>query len=76
MAQLSIETDGSEYFISNTEISIPEDLCTNENNDHGGTKSVVKSVQKSDIVSILLMIQFPPEMVENCWRYGRKLVTR
>ena len=54
MAQLSIETDGSEYFISNTEIAIPEDLCTNENNDHGGTKSVLEAVRKSDIVSILL----------------------
>ena len=54
MAQLSIETDASEYFITNTEISIPEDLCTNENNDHGGTKSVLEAVQKSDIVSILL----------------------
>ena len=27
LAQLSIETDASEYFITNTEISIPEDLC-------------------------------------------------
>ena len=54
LAQLSIETDGSENFISNTEISIPEDLCTNENNDHGGTESVLEAVRKSDIVSILL----------------------
>ena len=54
MAQLSIETDGSEYFISNTEISLPEDLCTNENNDHGGTELVLEAVRKSDIVSILL----------------------
>ena len=54
MAQLSIETGGSEYFISHSEISIPEDLCTNENNDHGGTKSVLEAVRKSDIVSILL----------------------
>ena len=54
LAQLSIETDGSEYFISNTEISIPEDLCTNENNDHDGTESVLEAVWKSDIVSILL----------------------
>ena len=54
MAQLSIETGGSEYFISNTEISIPEDLCTNENNDHGGTESVLEAVRRSDIVSILL----------------------
>ena len=54
MAQLSIETGGSEYFISNSEISIPEDLCTNENNDHGSTESVLEAVWKSDIVSILL----------------------
>ena len=54
MAQLSIQTDATEYFISNSEISIPEDLCTNENNDHGGTESVLEAVWKSDIVSILL----------------------
>ena len=54
LAQLSIETGGSEYFISNTEISIPEDLCSNENNDHGSTELVLEPVQKSDIVSILL----------------------
>ena len=54
LAQLSIETDGCEYFISNSEISIPEDLCTNENKDHSGTKSVLEAVRKSDIVSILL----------------------
>ena len=54
LAQLSIETDGTEYFISNTEISIPEDLCTNENNDHSGTESLLEAVWKSDIVSILL----------------------
>ena len=54
MAQLSIETDVTEYFISNTEIAIPEDLCTNENNDHGCTESVLEAVWKSDIVSILL----------------------
>ena len=54
LAQLSNETDGSEYFISNSEMSIPEDLCTNENNDHGSTESVLEAVRKSDIVSILL----------------------
>ena len=54
LAQLSIETDGSEYFIVNSEISLPEDLNTNENNDHGGTESVLEAVQKNDIVSILL----------------------
>ena len=55
MTQLSIETGGSEYIISNTEISIAEALCTNENNDHGGTESVLEAVWKSDIVSILLI---------------------
>ena len=54
MAELSIETDGTEYFISNTEISIPEDLSTNENNDHGSTESLLEAVRKSDIVSVLL----------------------
>ena len=54
LAQLSIETGGSEYFIVNSEISIPEDLCTNENDDLGGTESVLEAVRKSDIVSILL----------------------
>ena len=54
LAQLSIETDCSEYFLVNSEISIPEDLRTNENNDHGGTESVLEAVRKSDIVSILL----------------------
>ena len=56
LAQLSIETGGSEYIISNTEISrsIAEALCTNENNNHGSTESVLEAVRKSDIVSILL----------------------
>ena len=54
MAQLSIETDGSEYYIVNSEISQPEDVCTNANNDHGGTESALEAVWKSDIVSILL----------------------
>ena len=54
MAELSIETDDTECIISNTEISIPEDSSTNENNDHGSTKSLLEAVQKSDIVSVLL----------------------
>ena len=54
MAQLSIETDGSEYFIVNSEISLPEDICTNENNDHGGAESALEAVRESDIVFILL----------------------
>ena len=54
LAQLSIENGGSEYFISDSEISVPEDLCTNENNEHGGTESVLEAVRRSDIVSILL----------------------
>ena len=53
MAELSIETDDTECIISNTEISIPEDSSTNENNDHG-TESLLETVQKSDIVSVLL----------------------
>ena len=54
LAELSIETDDTECIISNTEISIPEDSSSNENNDHGGTKSLFETVQKSDIVSVLL----------------------
>ena len=54
MAELSIETDDTECIISDTEISIPEDLSTNENNDHGGTESLLEAVRKSEIVSVLL----------------------
>ena len=54
MAELSIETDDTECIISNTEISIPQDSSTNENNDHGSTKTLFETVQKSDIVSVLL----------------------
>ena len=54
LAELSIETDGTEYFISNTEISIPEDLSTIENNDHSSTEALLEAVWKSDIVSVLL----------------------
>ena len=54
MAELSIETDDTECIISNTEISIPQDSCTNENNDDGGTETLFETVWKSDIVSVLL----------------------
>ena len=54
MAELSIETDDTECIISNTEISIPQDSSTNENNDDSGTKTLFETVQKSDIVSVLL----------------------
>ena len=54
LAELSIETDDTESIISNTEISIPEDSSTSGNNDHGGTKSLLEAVWKSDIVSVLL----------------------
>ena len=54
MGELSIETDDTECIISNTEISIPEDSSTNENNDHGGTEPLLETVWKSDIVSVLL----------------------
>ena len=54
LAELSIETDDTECIISNTEISIPQDSSTNENNDKGGTVTLFETVQKSDIVSVLL----------------------
>ena len=54
LAELSIETDDIECIISNTEISIPQDSSTNENNDYGGTGTLLETVQKSDIVSVLL----------------------
>ena len=54
MAELSIEMGDTECIISNTEISIPQDSSTNENNDDGGTETLFGTVQKSDIVSVLL----------------------
>ena len=54
MAELDIETDDTACMISNTEISIPQDSSTNENNDDGGTETLLETVQKSDIVSVLL----------------------
>ena len=51
MAQLIIETGDTECIISNTEISIPQD--SSANNDDG-TKTLFETVQKSDIVSVLL----------------------
>ena len=46
--------DDTECIISNTEISIPQDSSTNENNSHGSTETLFETVQKSDIVSVLL----------------------
>ena len=46
--------DDTECIISNTEISIPQDSSTNENNNHGSTETLFETVQKSDIVSVLL----------------------
>ena len=46
--------DDTECIISNTEISIPHDSSTIENNNHGGTETLFETVQKSDIVSVLL----------------------
>ena len=54
MAQLCIEMDDTECIISNTEISIPQDSSTNENNDDSGTETLFETVWKSDIVSDLL----------------------
>ena len=54
LAELSIEMDDTECIISNTEISIPQDSSTNENNDDGGTETLFETVRKSDIVSVLL----------------------
>ena len=54
MAELSIEMGDTECIISNTEISIPQDSSTNENNNDSSTESLFETVQKSDIVSVLL----------------------
>ena len=54
MAQLSIEMGDTECIISNTEISIPQDSSANEINNEGGTETQFETVQKSDIVSVLL----------------------
>ena len=44
----------TECIISNTEISIPQDSSANEINNEGGTETQFETVQKSDIVSVLL----------------------
>ena len=54
MAQLNIEMGDTECIISNTEISIPQDSSANEINNEGGTETQFETVQKSDIVSVLL----------------------
>ena len=54
MAQLSIETGNTECIISNTEISTPQDSSANEINNDSSTETLFETVQKSDIVSVLL----------------------
>ena len=54
MAQLRIEMGDTECTISNTEISTPHDSSANEINNDGGTETLFETVQKSDIVSVLL----------------------
>ena len=54
MAQLSIEMGNTECILSNTEISIPQDSSANEINNDGSTETQFETVQKSDIVSVLL----------------------
>ena len=54
LAQLSIQMADTECIISNTDISIPQDSSANEINNDGGTKTQFETVQKSDIVSVLL----------------------
>ena len=44
----------TECIISNTEISIPQDYSANEINNDGSTETLFETVQKSDIVSVLL----------------------
>ena len=44
----------TECIISNTEISSPQDSSASEINNDGGTKTQFETVQKSDIVSVLL----------------------
>ena len=46
--------DDTECIISITEISIPQDSSTNENNDHSSTETLFETLRKSDIVSVLL----------------------
>ena len=54
LAQLTIEMGGTECIICNTETSIPQDTSANEINNDGGTETQFETVQKSDIVSVLL----------------------
>ena len=54
LVQLSIQTANTECFISNTEISSPQDSSANEINNDGSTKTQLETVWKSDIVSVLL----------------------
>ena len=54
MAQLSIEMGNTECILSNTEISISQDSSANEINNDGSTEKQFETVQKSDIVSVLL----------------------
>ena len=54
LAQLSIETGDTECIISNTEISTPQDSSASEINNDGSTETLFETVQKSDIVSVLL----------------------
>ena len=54
MAQLSIEMGDTECIISKLEISITQDSSANEINNDGSTETLFETVQKSDIVSVLL----------------------
>ena len=54
LAQLSIETGNIECIICSTEISSPQDSSANEINNDDGIETQFETVQKSDIVSVLL----------------------
>ena len=54
MAQLSIQMADTECIISNTEISIPQDSSANKIDNDGSTETQFETVQKCDIVSVLL----------------------
>ena len=54
LAQLSIQMADTECIIRNTDISSPQDSSANETNNDSSTETQLETVQKADIVSVLL----------------------
>ena len=54
MAQLSIQMADTECIMSNTEMSSPQDSSANIINNDGSTETQFETVQKSDMVAVVL----------------------